>query len=376
MLDALRGLIMAFMAIDHASLFVAGRHFTEYWGVAPPDYGDIAWMLTRVISHLCAPGFFFLMGVGMHFFFASRSARGMSDAAIRRHFVVRGALLVLIDIFIVTPTWVLGSFDKIMSGSRPPIPVPGAVESVYFVWGVLAALGVGMVMAGFLVRLSAWTTLGLGVALGVVSQWIVPDATRAAEPLGYAMRFLFVAGQEGPAVINYPVLPWFSVCLLGIAYGHAVRSAPERTLRLSGVAGVSALVAFALVRSLEAFGTHHPIPGEGIVAFLTVTKYPPSLAYLLLALGSNAVFLWLILAGRHLLEGPAKALLVFGRAPLFYYVVHLYLFALVGKGLPGDTSLAGMYLVVLIGLAILYPACVRYDVFKRAKAEDSIWRMF
>jgi hypothetical protein len=109
---------------------------------------------------------------------------------------------------------------------------------------------------------------------------------------------------------------------------------------------------------------------------LTVTKYPPSIAYLLLALGSNAIFMWLIFVGRRLLVRPARALLVFGRAPLFYYVAHLYLFALLGQGWPGDTTLAGMYGVVLIGLAILYPACTRYEAFKHAKSEDSIWRMF
>ena len=67
--------------------------------------------------------------------------------------------------------------------------------------------------------------------------------------------------------------------------------------------------------------------------------------------------------------------LAYGRAPLFFYVAHLYVFALVGL-LPGHLSLAGMYGVWALGVVVLQPACVRYDRFKRAKPEDSIWRLF
>lgn len=367
---------MAFMAIDHVSMFAAGVHFSEYWGVSLPTYPDALWMLTRVISHLCAPGFFFLMGMGMHYFYVTRAAQGMSNAAIRRHFAVRGALLIVIETFIIMPSWILGTLDKFISGDLPVTAVPGEGGPFFFVWGVLGALGAAMIFAGFLVRLSAKATLALGIGIALFSQWIVPDAARSGEALGFAMRFLFVAGQEGPIVINYPLMPWFAVCLLGIAYGHAVRLAPERTLRLSGVVGVAALVAFVLMRAAGGFGTHHPVPGEGLVAFLTVAKYPPSIAYLLLALGANAVFLALLIAGQRWLEGAGRWLLVFGRAPLFFYVAHLYLYAFLGQVWPGDTTLVGLYFVWLLGLALLYPACIRYEAFKRGKGPDSIWRMF
>ncbi|MCP5042158.1 MAG: DUF1624 domain-containing protein [bacterium] len=375
-LDAQRGLIMAFMAIDHASLFVAGEHHFEYWGVALPDYGDALSMFTRVISHLCAPGFFFLMGVGMHFFHASRRARAMPEAAIRRHFIVRGLLLIAVDIFIVTPTWILGTLDKILAGEMSASEVPGAGGDLTLMTGVLTALGAAMVIAAFFVRMSGTAALGLACVLTLFCQAIVPDASRVGESLGVLARSLLIPGQEGALVIAYPILPWFAVCLFGIAYGHAVRRQPDVTLRASWLGGAVAMVLFVLIRGAEGFGTHHPVPGEGLVAFLTVTKYPPSIAYLLLSLGMNALFLALIMAARGLLEGPARALLVFGRAPLFFYVVHLYLFAFLGQMLPGDTTLLGMYPVWLVGLAALYPMCRWYDGFKRKHSEDSIWRMF
>jgi len=375
-LDAQRGLIMIFMAIDHVSMFAAGVHFSEYWGVELPDYGDAWWMFTRVISHLCAPGFFFLMGMGMHFFFVSRRDRGVSNGTIMKHFALRGLLLVVLEVFVVMPTWILGTLDKFLNDNLPDIPVPGAGGSFFFVWGVLASLGVAMMVCGPLMRLSGKATLALAIVLAVVSQAAVPDASRSGEAMGIVMRFLFVAGQEGPIVMNYPVAPWLSVCLFGIAYGHAVRAAPEKTLRLSGVAGVALLLAFALVRAGEGFGTHHAIPGEGLVAFFTLAKYPPSLAYLLLALGANACFLAVILRAQRWLDGPAHVLLVFGRVPLFFYIAHLYLYAFLGQALPGDTHLPGLYAVWVVGLAMLYPACVRYERFKHGKPEDSLWRMF
>lgn len=89
-LDAMRGLIMVMMAIDHARAFIAKNHPGEFWGRPLPDYGpDTLAFLTRLVTHLCAPGFLFLMGAGMAFFAASRASAGWSHAHITRAFVTR-----------------------------------------------------------------------------------------------------------------------------------------------------------------------------------------------------------------------------------------------------------------------------------------------
>src|SRR5512143_1856798 len=75
-MDAHRGLIMIFMAIDHASYFIARVHSAEFWGIALPVYPDALWFWTRWITHLCAPGFFFLMGIGMVLFADARRRAG------------------------------------------------------------------------------------------------------------------------------------------------------------------------------------------------------------------------------------------------------------------------------------------------------------
>src|ERR1051325_1284128 len=65
-LDGLRGLIMVAMALDHANFFVAREHPSpEFWNGSFPFYPNALAFLTRLVTHLAAPGFFFLMGAGM-----------------------------------------------------------------------------------------------------------------------------------------------------------------------------------------------------------------------------------------------------------------------------------------------------------------------
>lgn len=86
---------MILMALDHASLFVAHRHGSEFWQGPWTDYTSALLFLTRFVTHLCAPGFFLLMGSGMYLFASSRRDQGWSEGRITRYFLLRGALLVL-----------------------------------------------------------------------------------------------------------------------------------------------------------------------------------------------------------------------------------------------------------------------------------------
>jgi uncharacterized membrane protein len=375
-LDLHRGAIMAFMALDHASMFVAGVHFSEFWGLPLPDYGSTLALFTRVISHLCAPGFFFTMGIGMHLFAASRRSQGVSEGRIIRHFAIRGAILIVLDVFVVTPAWVLGSLETFLEGEAPMGLAPGQGGTLMMAVGVLACLGAAMLLSSVLMRLSGWGAASLGLAIVLACQVLLPSADKVGEVYPALWRLLLIAGHDGFLMVVYPVLPWFGVSLLGIGYGHWLERDPGRALRSALPAGIVLLVVFVLVRGAGGFGTHHPVADESLMAFFSVTKYPPSVAFLLFALGANALLLsgfqGIASSGR-LLGG---ALLVFGRTPLFFYVVHLYLYAVLGLSIPGETSLPGMYPVWIVGLVLLYPICRRYDVFKQGTERTSIWRLF
>ena len=97
--DALRGLLMVLMALDHANHFVAHKHPSgEIWDGVFPVYYDPLTFVTRLVTHLAAPGFFLLMGVGMAFLARSRRERGWSRWAVIRHFWMRGLVLILIQL--------------------------------------------------------------------------------------------------------------------------------------------------------------------------------------------------------------------------------------------------------------------------------------
>ena len=85
------------MAIDHARGFIARNHPGEFWGSPLPDYqGDWVAFLTRLVTHLCAPGFMFLMGAGAALFATSRARAGWSPVRIAGQLALRGLVLVVV----------------------------------------------------------------------------------------------------------------------------------------------------------------------------------------------------------------------------------------------------------------------------------------
>ena len=149
-LDALRGLIMVFMALDHANHFIAQQHSPgEYWGGRFPVYHGTLPFLTRLVTHPCAPGFFFLMGVGMLLFAHSRRKQGWSEGGIIRHFLIRGGLLIALQLLVVNRAWELSA--------------GGWGLDIYI--GVLFALGGTMILGNLLLWLKPTVLLALTAVL-------------------------------------------------------------------------------------------------------------------------------------------------------------------------------------------------------------------
>jgi hypothetical protein len=107
-----------------------------------------------------------------------------------------------------------------------------------------------------------------------------------------------------------------------------------------------------------------------------LTKYPPSMAFLCLTLGVNSLLLS-ALSLKWVERQPLFSIIsVYGRTPLFFYVMHLYLYGVMGWLVPAGVAPLPMLLFWLAGLAVLYPLCQRYDSFQRQRPMTSLWRYF
>jgi len=376
-LDALRGLIMILMALDHASFFIARVHPGEFWGRPLPDYTSILPFLTRFVTHICAPGFFFLMGVGMVLFAVSRSRLGWSQGRITRFFAIRGLLLIVLNHFLENPAWFLGIIgaktESLTYGVTGP---PGSGEMVGLAFTVLFALGASMIVSALVLRFNSAILVGLALAAILMTQVLTPSVANVDTPYSLIPRLLLIPGQTGLVLVVYPVIPWLGITLLGLVFGKALLHDRARTFRWSWMTGIAFLLIFLVLRFAGGFGNFHP-PGSGDwMTFFNVTKYPPSLTFLFLTLGVNLLILVLFSRCGKLVNRWGSPLLVFGRTALFFYFVHLYLYAFIGFGFPNGTSHPMMLAVWLLGLVFLYPVCYVYARFKQRASPNSFWRFF
>jgi uncharacterized membrane protein len=371
-LDGLHGLIMVLMAVDHANFFIARVHPEEFWGVPLPVYGEAISFLTRFVTHLCAPGFFFLMGVSLALFAEARPGTGWSEWKIARFLALRGFILILLQLFIENPAWALSSVGRIPEATVPP----GAHGDIIMLnFGVLYGLGATMIFWSLWRRVPTALIATVSVISILVVPLLMPGAERASIQFSPWLRLLMIPGQTGICQVLYPLLPWLGVTGLGLVFGRLVRQKEDRSHRIAMTAGAIFIFGFILLRVFSSFGDYH-VPGDGWIGFLNLAKYPPSIEFILLMLGVDLLLLFLFATSPILLKRWAMPLLAFGSTPLFFYIAHLYLFGLAGAAFPQGASSGVMYLVWILILALLYPLCLWYRRFKERRAPDSIWRFF
>jgi uncharacterized membrane protein len=362
--DALRGLIIVFMALDHANFFIAHKHSTgEYWGGMLPIYDSSLAFMTRFITHLAAPGFFFLMGVGMLLFAEARQKSGWGKWALIRHFLIRGLVLIAIQLLLVNRIWPLAA------SSWPNIYI-----------GVLIALGGTMILGSLLLWLKPIYLIALAIILFIGTELLVPDPGlwgkfQISHPMDYLNPILIYPGGNGSLWSNYPLLPWLELVVFGILFGHWMIRDQQQAYRGAMIIGLGFLSGFLVIRYLDGFGNILPRPGNSWIDFLNVIKYPPSMAFTLLTMGINLILLGLFARSGARIRSFFFPLVVYGQAPLFFYIVHLLLYAGLGLWLaPEGMSIVGMYSYWLLGLLILLPVCLLYGMFKHRKPVDMIMR--
>jgi uncharacterized membrane protein len=301
------------------------------------------------------------MGIGIALFVHSRRNRGWGQGAIIRHLIIRGVVLMFLQLAVVNRAWELS---------------PGGWGlDVYF--GVLFALGGGMILGSLLVWLKPKYLFALALVVFVGAELLTPSPDQWGENFPLLINVLLIPGGKIGWWVNYPILQWVELVVFGLAFGQWLAEDVQKGLRGSWKFGAVFLLAFMLLRYLDGFGNIRPRMGDTWIDFFNVVKYPPSMTFTLLTTGFNLIILWLFTQVSEKWRNYFEPLAVFGRVPLFFYVLHLFLYAGIGNLLPsGGMSIPAMYPFWLLGLLILFPLCLLYGRFKHRQPPNSIWRFF
>ena len=240
---------MMAMALDHASAMVSRTHFTEVWGYAFSGYPDLAWWFTRFISHLCAPGFFFLMGISIVLFATKRLEKNWTSNQIRNYFIKRGSIILLLMFFVEFPAWGLNGFFNQAQGMEPPMP--GHLASGFFIPStVLYGLGASMIVCSVLWQLQKHWFLVISAMSFVLSAWIIGQSNPDGM-FNTVLSFLMIPALAEYGMTLYPLIPWLGVATFGMFWGKLLLEYPKRINALFLSTGFGLIGVFLSLRFLE-----------------------------------------------------------------------------------------------------------------------------
>ena len=368
-IDFLRGLVMVIMALDHVRMYFG----QGTWYSSPTNLATTTPLLffTRWITHFCAPVFVFLAGTSAYLY-------GVKMGNVRQtawFLFTRGLWLVVVEVVIVTFGW---TFDTTYT---------------FLILQVIWAIGISMIVLAALVFLPTPVIVLIGVALVFGHNLLDPISVQGTDFTDILWYILhqpqLVLLQERTVSIFYPVMPWLGLMALGYACGRLFQPdfpAVKRTLWLLGL-GMGATLLFLLLRQANSYG--EPVPWRPmdtriftLISFLNTTKYPPSLHFILMTIGPALIFLSLI---EHARPKSSHLLVVFGKVPFFFYVLHIYFIHILallaleftgrdwweyilsaGNFLTGSLDRFGfglgvVYVIWAVVIVALYPLCRWYQ---------------
>ena len=366
-IDLLRGLVMIIMALDHTRDYFHSS--AQLYDPLDLSQTSVFIFLTRWVTHFCAPVFMFLAGTSAFLIGLRKTKKQLSF-----FLFTRGLWLMFLELTVVCFGW---SFNI-------HFPFIGLIT----IW----ALGVSMIALSALIYLPNKIILAVGILIvaahNLLDNFHIPgndlkafiwDELHDPRPFTFHGHMIFT---------GYPILSWIGIITLGYCFGAFYKkefSAAKRKKWLLAI-GSAAIILFIILRCNNIYGDQQSwsVQKSGVFTFLSfinVTKYPPSLLYTLITLGPALIFLAL---AETPLNRFTKFISVYGRVPMFYYLLHIYLIhalallaaqltrfgwkALVLDGFPEvkgyGFSLVVVYLVWIGVVLALYPLCKWYDKYK------------
>jgi uncharacterized membrane protein len=380
-IDLLRGIVMIIMALDHArDYFNRSAYLFD-----PTDlqHTTVALFLTRWITHYCAPVFMLLSGISAWLY-----GRKNGRAAVSFFLLTRGIWLIIVEVFIVTLGWTFNLHYGI------------------FILQVIWAFGISMIVLSGLVYARRGALLA--IALLLIGAHDLLDGIHVGGSGLAAVLFSFLHTQQGFSFgpvnffIGYPILPWIGLIALGYWLGdlYDPNYDPVQRRRSLRRLGWGAIALFIVIRAFDGYGdpSHWSVQRNfvyTVLSYINISKYPPSLLYILLTIGPALLFLS---AAERPLNALTRPLAVIGRVPMFYYLVHIYFLhalavvAAAASGFPpaamvnltnwvtANPQLKGygfglgvVYAVWIGTVIVLYPLCRWFDQYKRSHAARQKW---
>jgi uncharacterized membrane protein len=367
-IDALRGLVILFMLLDHVrETFLLHRQVSDPMDIASTEP---TLFFSRTLAHLCAPVFVLLTGLSAWLFGEKYAGKADVSAFLFK----RGLFLVVLEFTLVNFAWTF--------------QLPPSVIYLQVIW----AIGLSMIALSLLVWLPRWLllTLSLMIIAGHNLLDTVHFPVESALHVPWAIlhdRGWIDVSDTLRLRTSYPLLPWIGVIGLGYALGPWFARGVEAGLRQWHllIAGSAGLLGFVGLRLINGYGEKPWAVGDTsvqtLMSFFNITKYPPSLLFIALTVSAG---LLLLLAFERLQNRRwIRWLTVFGSAPMFFYLLHLYtlkvlyligvaLFGLNQGSYFGFSSVAAIWLAAALLSIVLFPA-VRWFSALKARRRDIAW---
>jgi uncharacterized membrane protein len=377
-IDMLRGLVMVIMALDHVRDYF---HYDAFF-FDPTDVTQTngALFFTRFITHFCAPVFVFLAGTSAFFVGQRQDRKSLSQWLLKR-----GIWLVIVELSIIKLAWMF--------------KLDYSIVLLQVIW----ILGLGMIcLAGF-IHLPKKPVILISILVIVghnIFDSFAPTGNIITELWSFLHVFNIIDIGNIEVFIAYPILPWVFVMPLGYYFGELYKPSMDKQIRIKRLLqlGVGLTVTFLILRVLNLYGdpyfwTQQDTFSQTLMSFFNVTKYPPSLLFLLITIGPSI----LLLAFAEKWKGAIfDQLIIIGRVPMFFYIIHIYVihvFAVVAALLTGFNAsdmvidlwvtmqpelqgygfdLLAVYLIWIILIIVLYPICSLYNTYKSSH-RDKWW---
>jgi uncharacterized membrane protein len=355
-IDAMRAIALFAMALDHAAASVWVSLQAESYGGMVAILPSWPYWVSGLFTNLAAPTFWLLSGVSIALYSASRRKQGYSEWQVTRHFLIRSVVIIVLDLTICNLAW---------AGNGPYLHV-------------LTSIGIGLALVS-LARLLPTYMIAIifGSILILYQVFLSFWGVALSQTHNFLVALLLTYSTEIRPAVEFSTFGWATLMGLGYLLGQLVLAHKFRRPRAWFLSGAALLGVWLVLRLMGGFGDLTPyLTGQPWYFFVIMNKTPPSLTYFAFNLGIASLAMGVLIHfSSWLTRKPFSWLVTTGQVALFFFVVHILAYGVLGRLSrwvnPPVPGLIEALIVWSLGLLILIPLCIMYRK-KRRQNPDSL----